>query len=69
LGIGVRPYPKDGKSLAGPMPGSDGLFVIATQSGVTLAPALGSLMAEVIVDGHTPDALRPFSLERIEGFI
>ncbi len=68
LWIGIRPYPKDGKSLAGPMPGSDGLFVIATQSGVTLAPALGSLMAEVIVDGHTPDALRPFSLERIEGF-
>jgi glycine/D-amino acid oxidase-like deaminating enzyme len=68
IGIGVRPYPIDGMSLAGPIPGSDGLFVIATQSGVTLAPALGSLMAEAIANGKTPDALKPFSLERIEGF-
>lgn len=68
LGVGVRPYPKDGKSFAGPMPGSDGLFVIATQSGVTLAPVLGSLMADTIADGHAPDTLGPFSLERIEGF-
>jgi glycine/D-amino acid oxidase-like deaminating enzyme len=68
LGVGVRAYPKDGKSLAGPMPGSDGLYLIATHSGITLAPALGSLMAGVIVDGHMSDALKPFSLERIEGF-
>ena len=68
LQVGVRPYPKDGMSLAGPIPGSDGLYVMATQSGVTLAPALGRLMAEVIVEGRTPDAMRPFSLERVEGF-
>lgn len=68
LRIGVRPYPEDGMSLAGRMPGSEGLFVIATHSGVTLAPALGSLMSEVIADGHIPDALQPFSLSRFQAF-
>lgn len=68
LGIGVRAYPEDGKSLAGPLPGAKGLYVIATHSGVTLAPAIGSLMADLIIDGTTPEALKPFSLNRIPGF-
>lgn len=68
VAIGVRPYPLDGKTLAGPLPGSEGLYVIATHSGVTLAPALGELMADLIVDGDLPDALKPFSLERFPGF-
>ena len=68
VAIGVRPYPLDGKTLAGPLPGSDGLYVIATHSGVTLAPSLGELMADLIIDGDLPDALKPFSLERFPGF-
>lgn len=67
-GIGVRPYPQDGKTLAGAMPGSDGLFVIATHSGVTLSPAVGRLMAELVAEGRTPEALAPFALERFQGF-
>ena len=67
LTVGLRPYPNDGHSLAGPLPGAEGLFVIATHSGVTLAPALGRLMAEQISTGQTPAMLKPFLLDRIEG--
>jgi glycine/D-amino acid oxidase-like deaminating enzyme len=68
LGVGVRPYPQDGQTLAGALPGSEGLYVIATHSGVTLAPAVGRLMAEVVAEGRTPDALAPFGLERFQAF-
>ena len=68
LAIGVRAYPEDGKTIAGPLPGSEGLFVIATHSGITLAPAIGSLMAAGICDGEMPDTLVPFGLDRLEGF-
>jgi glycine/D-amino acid oxidase-like deaminating enzyme len=69
IGIGVRPYPQDGKTLAGPLPGAEGLYVIATHSGVTLSPALGKLMSELIVHGDTPKQLEPFSLTRFQAFM
>ena len=68
LGVGVRPYPEDGMSLVGPLPGSKGLHLIATHSGVSLAPIVGSLMAESIVDGQLHERLEPFSLERFQAF-
>ena len=69
LAIGIRAYPQDGKTLAGALPGAEGLYLIATHSGVTLAPVLGKLMAETIVDGLVPEPLQPFSLERFPGFV
>lgn len=68
LSVGVRAYPEDGKSIAGALPGAEGVFVIATHSGITLAPALGSLMAELIAEGSIPSTLAPFGLERLSGF-
>jgi len=68
LSVGIRAYPEDGKSIAGALPGAEGVFLIATHSGITLAPALGSLMAELIVDGVVPGMLAPFGLERLPGF-
>ena len=68
LTVGVRPYPKDGQSLAGTLPGSKGLYVVATHSGISLAPSIGSLMADLITSGQTPEMLAPFLLDRIEGF-
>jgi len=68
IGIGVRPYPRDGKTLAGELPGSRGLYVVATHSGVTLSPAVGRLMAELIAEGAVPAALAPFGLERFQAF-
>ncbi len=68
LGIGVRPYPKDGKTIAGSMPDAKGLHIIATHSGITLAPVLGPLMAEAISQNTTPERLIPFALTRFTGF-
>lgn len=68
LSIGIRAYPEDGLSIAGPLPGATGLFVIATHSGITLAPVLGCLMADLIVDGEVPEMLEPFGLDRLQGF-
>ena len=41
--IGIRPIPADGVSVAGWVPAVDGLYVIVTHSGVTLAPILAEL--------------------------
>ncbi|MEM7424714.1 MAG: FAD-binding oxidoreductase [Pseudomonadota bacterium] len=69
LGIGVRPYPEDGMSLVGRLPGSTGLHVVATHSGVSLAPILGTLMADAVISGELPERLKPFSLERFQAFV
>jgi len=69
LAVGLRPYPQDGKTLAGALPGTEGFYLIATHSGVTLAPVLAKLMAETIVDGLVPEPLQPFTLERFPGFV
>ncbi len=66
LGIGVRPVPTDEKSIAGPMPGADGLYITVTHSGVTLALVLGKLMAECIDTGAVPAQLAPFGFERFQ---
>ena len=66
--VGIRPYPKDGHSLAGALPGAQGLYLIATHSGITLSPAIGQMMAALMTTGDTPDMLKPFSLDRMEGF-
>ena len=68
LGIGVRAYPKDGHSIACAMPDAQGFYLVATHSGITLAPAIGDLMAELIVTGQAPDRLKPFGLNRFTGY-
>ena len=68
IGIGVRPVPEDGVSIADLLPGTDNFFITVTHSGVTLAPALGQLMAEFIATGTRPEPLFPFSLKRFPGF-
>ncbi len=68
LGIGVRAYPTDGNAIAGQMPAAQGFYLVATHSGITLAPAIGQLMAELIGTGQVPQMLEPFGLERFAGF-
>lgn len=68
LGIGVRAYPNDGNAIAGQMPDAQGFYLVATHSGITLAPAIGPLMAELICTGRRPEMLAPFGLERFAGF-
>ena len=65
--IGVRPMPRDGRTIAGPLPGVPECYVIATHSGITLAPLLGELIAEEIVSGEVADILSPFRPDRFAG--
>lgn len=66
LKVGVRPVPADGQSIAGPMPGADGLYLALTHSGVTLAPALGKLLADTIQSGQTAPELLLFTFDRFQ---
>jgi len=66
--VGIRPVPDDGQSIADIFPGTENFFLLVTHSGVTLAPALGELMAEFICTGERPNELETFSLKRFPGF-
>jgi len=65
--IGVRPYPADGMSAVGPMPGVSGYYVVVTHSGVTLAPFLGRAVAEELVRGRIEPLLEGFRPGRFAG--
>lgn len=66
---GLRPYPSDGLPIVGPVPGRPGLFLATGHGrmGITLAPATGKLLADVILDGAEPPELEPFGIERFAG--
>ncbi len=68
LAVGIRPYPEDGRAIVDLFPGADGLFTIATHSGITLAPVIGQLVARWIASGARPEALAPYALTRFAGF-
>jgi glycine/D-amino acid oxidase-like deaminating enzyme len=53
-----RSLPEDGLPAVGRA--LDGLYVIATHSGVTLAPALAQLAANELIDGEDEAVLAPF---------
>jgi glycine/D-amino acid oxidase-like deaminating enzyme len=59
-----RPMPRDKMPIVGPLPGLPSLYVATAHSGVTLAPALGKLVAEEIMTGAPIDRLRPFRPSR-----
>jgi glycine/D-amino acid oxidase-like deaminating enzyme len=65
--IGVRPFPADGVSVVGPMPGVSGYYTVVTHSGVTLAPFLGRAVAEEIGRGRVVPQLEPFRPSRFAG--
>ena len=58
--IGARPMPEDGLTVAGPLPGTSGVHVVVTHSGVTLGPHLGHLIAGEIAAGVPCADLAPF---------
>jgi D-amino-acid dehydrogenase len=63
---GLRPLSPDGLPLIGRLPGAEQVFVATGHSmlGLTLAPATGALLAELIVSGATPGELTPFDPSR-----
>ena len=64
LRVGVRPLPVDGRSVVGWAPGVEGLYVVVTHSGITLAPVVGELAAKEVGGGADVPLLRPFRPSR-----
>lgn len=63
---GLRPATPDGLPLLGPVPGRPGAFIAAGHAmlGMTLAPATGEAIAELVTSGAVPERLRPFAPAR-----
>lgn len=66
LRVGQRAMPADGLTVVGRAPGMDWLYVVATHSGITLAPLLGRGVAAEVLGGHEAlfDRFRP---DRFDG--
>ena len=62
--IGVRPWPADGVTIAGRLPGWENAYVAVTHSGVTLGPLLGRLLASEILGSDPAPELVPFRPDR-----
>jgi len=63
LQVGQRALPIDGQTVAGPIPNMPWLYVVATHSGITLAPLLGASVAAEIY-GTPQDLLTDFRPDR-----
>jgi D-amino-acid dehydrogenase len=63
---GLRPCTPDGLPFIGAVPGHGGLYVAAGHNmlGLTLGPATGDAVAQLVVDRQTPDHLGPFAVAR-----
>jgi glycine/D-amino acid oxidase-like deaminating enzyme len=62
--IGVRPMPVDGEPIIGPVAEVPGLYVAVLHAAVTLAPAVGRLIARELIDGTVEPALAGCRLDR-----
>lgn len=69
LKLGIRAMPADGQSVIGPILGVDGLILVMTHSGITLAPALAGLIADHVASGDWPRELEPFSFDRFQAVV
>ncbi|WP_257347479.1 NAD(P)/FAD-dependent oxidoreductase [Pseudalkalibacillus decolorationis] len=63
---GIRAMPKDGYPIIGHVPGVQNLYVAAMHSGITLAPLIGTLMTELILDGETSIPIDDYSITRFQ---
>jgi glycine/D-amino acid oxidase-like deaminating enzyme len=63
--LGSRSMPQDHYPVVGAISGLEGLYVIATHSGVTMGPLLGRLAAREILTGEKDDRLATFRPERL----
>jgi glycine/D-amino acid oxidase-like deaminating enzyme len=58
--VGWRPMPADRLPLVGPVPGLPELYLVVTHGGVTVAPALGRLVAREVAGGPPEPLLHSF---------
>ncbi len=61
---GIRPLPKDGLPYLGAVTRIPGLFVATSHSGITLAPAHGKAISDLIIDHATDVPIKAYSPER-----
>jgi glycine/D-amino acid oxidase-like deaminating enzyme len=59
-----RPMPADRLPIVGPVPGLERLYLAVAHRGVTLAPALGRLVADEVATGEQEWLLAPFRPDR-----
>jgi glycine/D-amino acid oxidase-like deaminating enzyme len=64
--IGWRPMPADGFPALGFSEGAPDVYVAVMHSGITLAPLVGRLVANEILDGVHVEMLEPYRLSRFE---
>ncbi len=58
--VAWRAMPADRLPIIGPLPWLDSLYLAVSHSGVTLAPALGRLVAAEVAEGMPDGLLAPF---------
>ena len=63
--LGYRPTPADGFPVLGRPGGIEGLYVAVMHSGITLAPAVGALGANEILNDVRDDLLTPYHPDRV----
>ncbi|WP_449354186.1 NAD(P)/FAD-dependent oxidoreductase [Virgibacillus natechei] len=63
---GIRVMPRDGFPIIGELSGIHGAYVAAMHSGITLSPLVGTLMAELLVDGETSIDLSRYHINRFK---
>ena len=61
-----RPMPEDGYSVIGQPENRPGLYIASTHSGVTLAPIIGKLAAQEILENQNSELLNSFRIERFQ---
>src|SRR5262249_44715573 len=66
---GAPTMPPDGRPILGRVPGLAGLFVASgcCVGGLSLSPAAGRALADLILDGKSEPDLTPLSVERFQG--
>ncbi len=62
--VGEGPNPPDGFPAVGAVPGVAGLYVAVSHSGVTLAPAIGDMLAREILTGEVDALIEPYRFQR-----
>lgn len=62
--VGYRPMPLDGLPMIGKVPGAAGMYMVATHSGVTLAPLLGKFAAQEVLTSERLAVLAKYRPER-----
>jgi glycine/D-amino acid oxidase-like deaminating enzyme len=64
--LGIRAIPADGLPAIGPVPSVHGYYVAVMHSGITLAPAVGSMAAAELLDERPEAAFAAFRPERLQ---